>query len=220
MFLTLLKKELIMELRSKQMVLSMLVFASSIILIIALSSNVSKVILMNYSPGLFWLMNLFIVTLAVHRSFFYEKEFDAFTLLLSSPADRGTIFFAKWMSGVVFISITQLILFIPFFKLLILDIPQNYFGFLLGSLLVNFAIMAVASLVSGVVVRSNYSDILLPILLFPLLSPLMIAATKISENIINQSPFTEWNVWILIVASVIIIFGLSGYTLFEYVVEE
>ena len=48
----------------------------------------------------------------------------------------------------------------------------------------------------------------------------MIAATKISENIINQSPFTEWNVWILIVASVIIIFGLSGYTLFEYVVEE
>ena len=124
------------------------------------------------------------------------------------------------MSGVVFISITQLILFIPFFKLLILDIPQNYFGFLLGSLLVNFAIMAVASLVSGVVVRSNYSDILLPILLFPLLSPLMIAATKISENIINQSPLTEWNVWILIVVSVIIIFGLSGYTLFEYVVEE
>ena len=74
MFLTLLKKELIMELRSKQMVLSMLVFALSIILIIALSSNVSKVILMNYSPGLFWLMNLFIVTLAVHRSFFFMKK--------------------------------------------------------------------------------------------------------------------------------------------------
>ena len=47
------------------MILSMLVFGLSIILIVALSTNVSKVILMNYSPGLFWLMNLFIVVLAI-----------------------------------------------------------------------------------------------------------------------------------------------------------
>ena len=86
MFLTLFKKELIMELRSKQMILSMLVFGLSIILIIALSTNVSKVILMNYSPGLFWLMNLFIVVLAVHRSFNYEKEFDAFPHQKDGPA--------------------------------------------------------------------------------------------------------------------------------------
>ena len=102
----------------------------------------------------------------------------------------------------------------------LLDIPHDYINFLFSAFLANFAIMAIASLVSGIVVRSKYSDILLPILLFPLLSPIIIAATKISENIINQSPLTEWNVWILIVASVIIIFGLSGYTLFEYVVEE
>ena len=86
--------------------------------------------------------------------------------------------------------------------------------------LANFAIMAIASLVSGIVVRSNYSDILLPILLFPLLSPIIIAATKISESIIHQVPFSQWNIWVLIVVSVIVIFGLSGYALFEYVVEE
>tara|TARA_Y100001935_G_C17306010_1_gene512338 strand:+ start:1558 stop:2220 length:663 start_codon:yes stop_codon:yes gene_type:complete len=220
MFLTLFKKELIMELRSKQMILSMLVFGLSIILIVALSTNVSKVILMNYSPGLFWLMNLFIVVLAVHRSFNYEKEFDAFTLMITSPVDRGMIFVAKWMSGVVFISTTQLIILVPFFKLLLLDIPHDYINFLFSAFLANFAIMAIASLVSGIVVRSNYSDILLPILLFPLLSPIIIAATKISESIIHQVPFSQWNIWVLIVVSVIVIFGLSGYALFEYVVEE
>ena len=67
-----------MELRSKQIVLSMLFFGLAIILIFAFSSNVSKVVLSNYASGMFWLMNLFIVVLGVHRSFAYEKDYDAF----------------------------------------------------------------------------------------------------------------------------------------------
>ncbi len=220
MLFSLIKKELLMELRSKQIVLSMLFFGLAIILIFAFSSNVSKVVLSNYAPGMFWLMNLFIVVLGVHRSFAYEKDYDAFSILISSPVDRGIIFIAKWISGFLFITITQLLILIPFFKLLLLDIPIETFLFISTALLINLAIMAVANLVSGIVIRSNFSEILLPLLLFPLLSPLTIAATKISKSIIELESFAMWNVWVLIVASVVVIFGLAGYALFDHIIEE
>ena len=184
MLFSLIKKELMMEFRSKQIILSMLFFGLAIILIFALSSNVSRVILTNYAPGMFWLMNLFIIVLGVHRSFAYEKDFDAFSILISSPIDRGLIFIAKWVSGFLFISVTQFVIFVPFFKLLLLEFPENTLLFLSTNLFINIAIMAVAN------------------------------------SVISLQPFAMWNEWFLIIASIIVIFGLAGYALFDYVVEE
>ena len=220
MLLNLIKKELLIEFRSKQIILSMLIFGLAIILIFALSSNISSEILSNYSAGMFWLMNLFVVVIGVHRSFAYEKEFDVFSLLVSAPVDRGMIFLSKWVSGFIFITTTQLIIIAPFFKLLLLDIPENISFFFLTSLLINLAMMSIASIVSVIVIRSNFSEVLLPLLMFPLLSPLMIAATKISNDIINSQSYELWNVWVLIIASIVVLFGLAGYALFDFIVEE
>ena len=220
MLISLISKELLIEFRSKQTILSMLIFGLAVILIFAFSTNISREVLTNYSPGMFWLMNLFIVVLGVHRSFAYEKEFDAFSLLISSPIDRGLIFLSKWISGFIFLTATQVIVIAPFFKLLLLDFPENLSLFILTAMLVNLGMMAIANLVSGIVIRSNFSEILLPLILFPLLSPLMIAATKISSAVINLQPYDMWNVWVLIVISIVVLFGLSGYALFDFIVEE
>ena len=198
----------------------MLIFGLAVILIFALSTNISREILINYSPGMFWVMNLFIVVLGVHRSFAYEKEFDAFSLLVSAPIDRGFIFLSKWISGFIFLTATQVIIIAPFFKLLLLDFPENLSLFVLTAILINIGMMAIANLVSGIVIRSNFSEILLPLILFPLLSPLMIAATKISSGVISLQPFNIWNVWVLIVISIVVLFGLAGYALFDFIVEE
>ena len=220
MLLSLISKELLIEFRSKQTILSMLIFGLAVILIFAFSTNISREILTNYSPGMFWLMNLFIVVLGVHRSFAYEKEFDAFSLLISAPIDRGLIFLSKWISGFIFLTVTQVIVITPFFKLLLLDFPENLSLFILTAMLVNLGMMAIANLVSGIVIRSNFSEILLPLILFPLLSPLMIAATKISSSVINLQSYDMWNVWVLIVISIVVLFGLAGYALFDFIVEE
>ena len=87
-------------------------------------------------------------------------------------------------------------------------------------MLVNLGMMAIANLVSGIVIRSSFSEVLLPLLMFPLLSPLMIAATKISHAIINSQSYEIWNVWVLIVVSIVVLFGLAGYALFDFIVEE
>ena len=96
MFLVLLKKELYNEFRSRELILSMLVFGLSIILAYAFTSDVSRVIVANYAPGMFWAMILFVTVLGIHRSFSYEKEMDAFSMLIAAPIDRGLIYLSKF----------------------------------------------------------------------------------------------------------------------------
>ena len=220
MFFTLFKKELFIEFRTKEVVLSMLIFGLSIILAFAFSSNVSKVIVANYAPGMFWVMILFVTTLGVHRSFSYEKEFDAFSLLVGSPIDRGMIYLAKWLSGSIFLTIMEAIIIIPFFKFLLIELPSNFLLFSMTSILINLAIMSVAILVAGIAMRASLSEVLVPILFFPLVSPVIIAATKITSGILSNDPYQLWKIWLLIVVSVIVIFVLAGYTLFDFITEE
>ena len=220
MFLTLLKKELFIEFRSREVVLSMLIFGLSIILAFAFTSNVSKVIITNYAPGMFWIMILFVSALGVHRSFSYEKNFDAFSMLISAPVDRGIIYLSKWISGTIFLTIMEAVIIVPFFKFLLLDIPSNFILFILTAILINLAIMSVASLVAGIVMRANLSEVLVPILFFPLVSPVIIAATKISSGVLAGDPYQLWQFWLLIIVSIIVIFALAGYTLFDFITEE
>ena len=220
MFLTLLKKELFIEFRSREVILSMLIFGLSIILVFAFTSNVSKVIVANYAPGMFWIMVLLVTVLGVHRSFSYEKEFDAFSLLISSPIDRGLIYLAKWISGFIFLTIMEAIVIIPFFKFLLIEYPSDLLLSVVTTLLINLAIMSVASLVSGIAMRANLSEVLVPILFFPLVSPVVIAASKISAGIMAGEPYELWQIWLLIVISIIVIFSLVGYTLFDFITEE
>ena len=220
MFLTLLKKELFIEFRSREVILSMLIFGLSIILVFAFTSNVSKVIVTNYAPGMFWIMVLLVTVLGVHRSFSYEKEFDAFSLLISSPIDRGLIYLAKWISGFIFLTIMEAIVIIPFFKFLLIEYPSDLLLSVVTTLIINLAIMSVASLVSGIAMRANLSEVLVPILFFPLVSPVVIAASKISAGIMAGEPYQLWQIWLLIVISIIVIFSLVGYTLFDFITEE
>ena len=122
MFLTLLKKDLLLELRSKEIVISMLTFGVTVILTFAFSFNVSSDIMSTFAPGLFWIMILFISVLGLQRSFAYEKEFDAYSLMLTSPVDRGLIFLSKWMSGTIFLIITECAVALPFVLFLQLTI--------------------------------------------------------------------------------------------------
>ena len=220
MFALLIRKELLIELRSKELILSMLVFALAITLTFAFSSNISKVIVSNYASGMFWITILFVTILSVHRSFNYEKEFDAFSMLVLAPIDRGLIFLAKCVSGFIYLTIMEIIFIIPFFKLLILEFPMNIPVAIITTLYINLAIMIVANLVSGIAMRSKLSEILLPLLFFPLVSPVIIAATKISTGVMSNDPFQLWQIWVLIIGSIIVLSGLAGYALFDYLMEE
>ena len=98
MFYTLVRKDLLLELRTKEIIIPMFAFGLAIIMIFSLSFNASQEINHVFSPGLLWIIILFISSLGLNRMFALEKEFDAFTLTLAAPIDRGIIFLSKAIS--------------------------------------------------------------------------------------------------------------------------
>lgn len=220
MFVALLKKDLLIELRSKEIVVSMIAFGISVILLYSFSFNESPQTFSIFASGLLWMVFLFISVLGLHRSFSLEKEFDAIGLVLSAPVDRSLIFLSKWVSGFLFLVIAQLIIVPLFWLFLDLDIPVQVGYWLLIFVMTDLGIAAIGSLVAGITLRARMSEVLLPILLFPLVSPLLIAAVKSTDAIMIGLPFNDWKIWGAVIITFIIAFSVTGVLIFEYVSEE
>ncbi len=220
MFITLLKKELFVELRNKEVILSMLAFGLTVLLIFSFSLSGNPKINHEMAPGLFWSLVVLSSSLGLHRLFGQEKDFDAFAHLLSAPIDRGTLFFAKWVSGILFLSIIEILVILPFFLFLALSQPMSFVPGIGIVMLGNLGIVAVGVIVSGMAMRAKMSAVLLPVLLFPLITPLLIACVKATTGWYHLIPFSYWQFWVLIMATYVVIFGLAGYVFFEHITEE
>ncbi|MEE9168020.1 MAG: heme exporter protein CcmB [Candidatus Neomarinimicrobiota bacterium] len=220
MFLTVLKKDLLVELRSKEIVISMIAFGVSVILLYSFSFNQSPETFSIFSAGLLWMVFLFISVLGLHRSFSLEKEFDAMGLMLSAPVDRSYIFLSKWLSGLAFLLVSQSVIVPLFWLFLHLPIPGNLGGWIGLFILSDLGITSIGSLVSGITMRARMGEILLPILLFPLVSPLLIAAVRSTHALMNNQDFGEWRIWIQLMTTFVVAFALMGYVIFDHVSEQ
>ena len=220
MFYTLVRKDLLLELRTKEIIIPMFAFGLAIILIFALSFNASQAINHTFSPGLLWIIILFISSLGLHRMFVLEKEFDAFALSLAAPIDRGLIFLSKVISGTILLLIAEVMIIPPFLIFLNLSIPDNWIIMVLILFIGDLGIMSIGAIVSGLSMRAKLSEVLLPILFFPLVSPHIIACVKATNYWFKGIAFINWQFWIYLMISFVIIFFLIGFMIFDYITEE
>jgi len=220
MFIILLKKELFVEFRNKEVVLSMLAFGVAVLLIFSFSLSGDPKINHEMAPGLFWTLVILSSSLGLHRLFGQEKDFDAFASLISAPIDRGTLYLAKWVSGIMFLTVTELLIIIPFFLFLGLSLPISILPGIGIILLGNMGIVAVGVIVSGLAMRAKMSAVLIPVLLFPLIAPLLIACVKSTTGWYHVFPINQWQFWLLIMATYVVIFSLVGYIYFDHIAEE
>ena len=220
MFYTLVRKDLLLELRTKEIIIPMFAFGLVIILIFSLSFNASQEINHTFSPGLLWIIILFISSLGLHRMFVLEKEFDAFTLNLAAPIDRGIIFLSKVVSGTIILLIAEILIIPPFVIFLNLSIPSNWSIMILILIIGDLGIMSIGAIISGLSMRAKLSEILFPILFFPLVSPHVIACVKATNYWFKEIPFFNWQSWIYLMITFFIIFFLVGFMIFDFITEE
>ena len=213
-------KELINEWRSREMVVSMFIFGLAVTLVFAFAFNVSPVLFRQFAPGLLWVVILFTSVLGLNRLFSYEGDMDAHWSWISAPIDRGIVFFSKLLIGFIFLSMAELLFIVPFFLFLNLDVSFSILFFLGTLILGNSAIISIGCLISGLALRANMREVLIPVLLFPLASPVVIAATKSTVFIFQNKPFEEWRIWILILFTFLLTSALLGYLLYDQIVEE
>lgn len=178
-FKAILRKDLIRELRTRDMIVSMILFVLLAMVIFHYAFSVKEGVDLTYfTGGMLWVTFIFSMLLGLNRSFAQEKDEHCLDGLLLCPVDRVTIFFAKTVGNLVFLLIIQAVA-VPVFTLFFIE--TSYLGdmlpFLVVLLLADAGICALGTLLATISMNTRSRDLLLPILFLPLIVPVLIAAT-------------------------------------------
>jgi len=211
-------KDLAAEWRSREMINAMLVFALLVIFIFNFALELQPAARAAITSGVLWVTVTFAGTLGLNRSMAVEKDRGCLDGLLLAPVDRTAIYFGKTLANWLFMLLTVVIV-LPIYSVLynmnLLLLP------LIGVILLgSWGYVAVGTLLASMAVQARTRDILLPILLFPVVIPLLVAAVKASSAILGGLPVEELTPWLNLLVGYDIIFTAVAFMVFEYVVEE
>jgi heme exporter protein B len=211
-------KDLAAELRSRELLSAMLVFALLVILIFNFALELDIKTRATITAGVLWVTFIFAGTLGLNRSMAIEKDRGCLDGLLLAPVDRAAIYFGKSIGNLVFMLIIEAIV-VPIYSVLY---NTNLFqpGFLLVTLLGSIGYVSVGTLLAAMAVQARTRDILLPILLFPVIIPVILASVKASMGFLQGIELTEIMPWINLLIVYDIIFLAVAFMTFDYVVEE
>jgi heme exporter protein B len=211
-------KDLAAEFRSKELVSAMIVFALLMILIFNFALELDRATRENVTAGVLWVTTIFTGTLGLNRSLAVEKDRGSLDGLLLAPVDRSALYFGKALGNLIFILLVEIVL-LPVFGILF-NMPTLR-PLLLGVVVLGtVGYAAVGTLLASLAVYSRSRDVMLPILLFPVAVPLLIAAVRASTAILSGWEWAEIGPWINLLIGYDVLFVAAAFMLFEYVVEE
>jgi heme exporter protein B len=211
-------KDLAAELRSRELLSAMLVFALLVIFIFNFALELDPKTRSGVTAGVLWVTFAFAGTLGLNRSMAMEKDRGCLDGLLLAPVDRSAIYFGKMIGNLIFMLIVEAII-LPVYSLLY-NINLFNLGLILVILLGSWGYVAVGTLLASMAVQTRTRDILLPILLFPVVIPLFIAAVKASGGFLQGLPMDEIRPWLNLLLVYDVVFSAVAFMVFDYIVEE
>jgi heme exporter protein B len=219
--LLVLKKDFTIEVKSREIVYTTLLFALSCILIFSLTFVVEGRPLQDAAAGIVWIAIAFSGTLALGRTFERERYAETLRALLLAPAPRAAIYVGKLLGILALLFATELLI-VPLVALLFQADLFRHFP-LLAALLVlgTLGFAAVGTLFAAMLVRARTRDVLLPILLYPITVPVMIAGVRGTAALLQEPSEQALAVlWIGILASFDVVFVTLALWTFEPLMTE
>jgi heme exporter protein B len=215
--LAILWKDLLIELRTKETLAALLLLGLLTLLVLVFAFDPTSPLREAAAPGVLWVAVIFAGTLGMNRSLLRERDNDCLHGLLLAPLDRGTIYLAK-RRHFLFMVAAQVILVPPSssssisLRLTIVRLTP-----VLCSLL-GFA--AVGTLFAAVSLRTRAREVMLPLLMLPLATPLLIAGIQASAQLLAGQPYAAIAHWLRLIGAFDVVFLVLGWLAFDYVVEE
>jgi heme exporter protein B len=211
-------KDLTTEYRSREMLSAMLVFSLLVILLFNFALELDAATRANVTSGVLWTAFIFAGTLGLNRSMAVEKDRGCLDGLLLAPVDRTAIYFGKAIGNLFFMLVVAAIV-LPVFTILY-NVNLLRLDLLLVVLLGSIGYVAVGTLLAAMSVQTRTRDVLLPILLFPVIIPVLVAAVKASSGFLQGLEMNEIQPWLTLLVTYDIIFTAVAFMVFGYVVEE
>ncbi len=211
-------KDVASELRTREVLSSMFVFAILVIVVFNFAFELKVDNIEAVAPGVLWVAIVFAGMLGLNRSFISEKDRGCIEGLLLCPVDRSAIYLGKMLGNLIFMLTMEAIvlpIFAAFFNLSVFD-PKLLLIVLLGT--IGFA--GVGTLFAAVAVHTRTREVMLPVLLLPVAVPVLVAAVKATGEAIASTPPPTPGPWMGVLVGFDIIFLTVAYITFEYVFQE
>jgi len=217
---TIFRKDLLIELRTKDSINAMVFFGIVMLVIFNFALESMRDSIRSAVPGVLWAAFAFSGTLGLNRMFAAEKENSCLQGLLMIPVDRGIIYLGKMLAAAAFMMLTEVVIFtfsLVFFNLTVWrEIPYLVLVCFVGTL----GFTAVGALLSAISVNTRMREVLLPLILFPVVLPILINAVEATAIILNTIDYRALQLPLTIMTVFTIVFLTLAYLLFEYVLED
>ncbi len=201
----LLGKELRTEFRSRELLTTTVVFILVVVVLFSFTFDPTSSESRQFGPGLLWLSFLFAASLMLQPCFLREQNNDTLSALRLSVNDPFAIFLAKLSANTIFLLLTE-VLMLPVFAVLynvhilsVFPIPGTAF--------------------SAISAQARMRELMLPLLLLPLLTPVLIASTEATAALLDPNPGLRRD-WLGFLAGFDVVFLTALWLFGEYLLEE
>jgi len=212
-----LAKDLRIEFRSKAGLAA--VFVLGLLVLLIFQFAVPEKPTPESAAAALWISFVFAGTLGAQRTFLLERDNLAIEGLKTAPIDPASIFLAKMLGTLLGLTILQAVV-VPLTVLFSGIVPRAPLALAVVCLLGNVGFSALATLFASIAVGTRQREVILPLLVFPLLVPLVIAAVKASAVALGSGRPEDAGVWLQVLIAFDVVFSVAGWLLFEHVLRE
>jgi heme exporter protein B len=215
------RKDLLVELRTKESVPAMALFAVTTFVIFHFGLDRDR-LEGELAAGVLWATLLFAAILGINRLFVAEREQGGFDGILMAPIERTSLLVAKAGALVIYLLALELVA-LPVFALFFIE--AGFWDALprlaLVIVLADIGLAVVGALLASIAIHTRARDLLLPVLLLPLAIPVVIAAASATAPLLSIPLETsEVGQWLAVLALYDLVFGLLAYAVFDFLMED
>ncbi|MBM2824488.1 MAG: cytochrome c-type biosis protein CcmB [Dehalococcoidales bacterium] len=211
-------KDALCEMRTKEVVPSVLVFTLLVIVIFNFAFEPGQGTTELIAPGILWVTFAFAGVLSLNRAFITEKEEGCMEGLMASPISREVIYVGKMLGSLLFMFIIEAIA-LPFFVFLF-NVSVFSPQLIVVTILATIGFVAVGTLFAALAINTRAREMVLPILFLPIVIPVIISAVQGSALAIAGEPWSQLYPWLQILGAFDAIFLVVPFFIFAYVIEE
>lgn len=208
-------KELRIELRTGEILVTTGLFATLVAVLTSLGFYTDPKNTLRVAPGVLWIAVTFAGVLAMGRSWQREREHDVFRALLLSPAPRSALYLSKLLASFTFLCAVEVILVLEVALLFNLDLTDTWLPLCVLLLLGTLGFCATGNLFAALSVRSRAREMMLAVTLLPVVAPALLAGVVGTRELLSGAPLSEVYGWMQVLCAFDLVALAGGLALFD-----
>lgn len=218
--ITIIRKDLLQEFRSKAVIVATVFFATIVLFILALALGPEQGILQRAAGGILWTSLAFASVIASAQSYQNELQAGAWQQLLLYPLPRFTLYLGKLFANWLYLLFLASLIAIVVLLFIAGGVVANIWLFLLTLCLGTLGLAIIATFYAALTANLRARESLLPVLMFPIIIPVLLATVRATNELLRSGALIVAADWLRFLAGFDLIYLLICALIFRFVVDE